>query len=68
MSTYRYNWIGVDTSELQASLRATLAVTIEPTSPKVTIEVLLTGETLADKSDLDAAMLSQGWDFDGIVT
>jgi hypothetical protein len=67
MATYQYNWVGIDTTELQGALRPTLSVTIKPTAPPVTIDVTLKDETLADKNDLDTAMLTQGWEFGSLV-
>jgi len=61
MTTYRYNWKGLDVPAIQQSINPSLVPVVAGPAPSSVVDVTIGSSTAEDKSDLDAAMLQQGW-------
>jgi hypothetical protein len=65
MSTYRYKWESPPLERVKRGISEAMQAVISMTAPapQALVDVSLTGETEADKLDLDGTMLGLGWEF-----
>ena len=61
MTTYRYGWKGIDEQALKRNVDPAKTLAVQGPAPAPVVDIVIDSPTAADKMDLDAAMLQQGW-------